>query len=45
MFLSGALKIKALSPVTPIITVVNQGRDRIDISGGTTGYVVELTDR
>jgi hypothetical protein len=42
---AGSLRIKVLSPATPTINVVNLGRYRVDISGGTTGYVVELTDR
>ncbi|MGE0762119.1 MAG: hypothetical protein AB7N80_02455 [Bdellovibrionales bacterium] len=42
---AGALRIRVLSPATPTITVVNRGRYRVDIAGGTTGYTVELTDQ
>ncbi|MGE0762771.1 MAG: hypothetical protein AB7N80_05790 [Bdellovibrionales bacterium] len=42
---AGALRITVLSPANPTITVVNQGRFRVDIAGGTVGYTVELTDQ
>lgn len=42
---AGNLRIRVVSPANPVITVVNQERFRIDISGGATGYVVELSDQ
>ncbi len=42
---AGGLSIRVVSPATPTIQVVSQGKYRIDIGGGTTGYVVELSDQ
>jgi hypothetical protein len=42
---AGNLRVRVLVPASPTITVVNQGRYRIDISGGTNQYVVELSDQ
>lgn len=42
---AGSLRIRVLSPASPTISVVSQGRYRVDIAGGTTGYTVELTDQ
>ena len=42
---AGALNIRVNSPANPTIRIINQERYRIDISGGTTGYVVELSDQ
>jgi len=42
---AGALNIRVLSPSNPTVSVVTKERYRIDIGGGTTGYVVELSDQ
>jgi hypothetical protein len=42
---AGTLRIKVVSPANPTINVVNQGKYRIDIGGGSTGYVVEMSDQ
>ncbi len=42
---AGALKVRVVSPASPTINVVSQGKYRIDIGGGTTQYVVELSDQ
>jgi hypothetical protein len=42
---AGALKVRVVSPASPTINVVSQGKYRIDIGGGTTQYIVELSDQ
>jgi hypothetical protein len=42
---AGNLRVRVISPGNATISVVSLGRYRIDIRGGTTGYVVELSDQ